>query len=140
MLDRGSLVFAKIVPHPGNAFAPHDVIGVDEMRESGNRGHVPAHNDHRLRRDLAYALAHLTHLADVGDDRRNAADVILMLAEFVLKLLERGEVEYRAGRRDIALDHHDAPGAVEHAQRETALRARDLVVIELHGVDGARAE
>ena len=29
---------------------------------------------------------------------------------------------------------------MEHAQREAALRARDLVVIELHRIDGAAAE
>src|SRR5450432_333791 len=29
---------------------------------------------------------------------------------------------------------------MKHAQRETALRARDLVVIQLHRVDGAAAE
>src|SRR5579859_4279512 len=29
---------------------------------------------------------------------------------------------------------------MEHAQREATLRARDLVVIELHGIDGAAAK
>src|ERR1039458_4727434 len=29
---------------------------------------------------------------------------------------------------------------MEHAQREAALRARDLVVIELHGIDGSASE
>ena len=29
---------------------------------------------------------------------------------------------------------------MEHAQRKAALLARDLVVIQLHGIDGAAAE
>src|SRR5262249_53938202 len=45
-----------------------------------------------------------------------------------------------AGRRNVGLDQHDAPGPVEHAQREAALRAGYLVVIKLHRVDGAAAE
>ena len=56
------------------------------------------------------------------------------------KALQSWEIEQRAGRGDVALDHHQSPGAVEHAQREAALRARDLVVIQLHGIDGAAAE
>ena len=56
------------------------------------------------------------------------------------KSFEGGEVEQRAGRGDVLLDHHQSPGAMEHAQREAALLARDLVVIQLHGIDGAAAE
>ena len=52
----------------------------------------------------------------------------------------RGEIEHRARRRDIFLDHHDPPRAVKHAQGEWTLLASDLVVIQLHGVDGAAAE
>jgi hypothetical protein len=32
------------------------------------------------------------------------------------------------------------PGAMKHAQREAALRPRNLMVIKLHRVDGAAAE
>ena len=32
------------------------------------------------------------------------------------------------------LDQLDAPGAVEHAQGEAALHARDLIMVQLHGV------
>src|SRR5271165_4664403 len=57
-----------------------------------------------------------------------------------LEAVQGREVEQRAGRGDVALDHHQAPGAMKHAEREAALRARYLVVIELHGIDGAAAE
>ena len=42
--------------------------------------------------------------------------------------------------RNILLDHHDAPRAMEHPQRKRALHPRDLVVIQLHGIDAAAAE
>jgi hypothetical protein len=38
------------------------------------------------------------------------------------------------------LNQHDAPRAMEHAQQEAALRAGDLVVIELHGINGPAAK
>ena len=63
-----------------------------------------------------------------------------MLLELASKVLPRGEIQHGAWGRDIGLNEHDAPGAVKHAQRKAALGARDLVVIELHGVDGAAAE
>ena len=47
---------------------------------------------------------------------------------------------YRAWCGDDLLDHHDAPRAVKHPQREAALHARYLIVVELHRVDGAAAE
>jgi hypothetical protein len=60
--------------------------------------------------------------------------------EFALEVLTAGEVEDGAGGGDIFLDHHDAPGAVKHAKRESALRTGHLIVIKLHGVNGAAAK
>src|SRR5580698_8348688 len=51
-----------------------------------------------------------------------------------------GKIEHRAGSRDIFPDLHDAPRAMEHAQRIAVLRARYLIVIKLHRIDGASAE
>ena len=63
-----------------------------------------------------------------------------MCSQFALKRLQGREVEQRAGRGDVLLDHHQPPRAMEHAQREAALLAGDLVVIKLHRIDGAAAE
>ena len=62
------------------------------------------------------------------------------VGQFPRKGLAGGEIQHRARRGDVLLDHHDAPGAVETAQRECTLAARHLVVIELHRVDRAAAE
>ena len=67
-------------------------------------------------------------------------DVVVVRAEFTSKGFARGKIEHGAGCRNICLNQHDAPGAMEHAQREAALRAGDLVVIELHRIDGPAAE
>ena len=54
--------------------------------------------------------------------RRDADDVVLVRRSSRDEALARREVEQRAGRRDVLLDQHEAPGAVEHAQRERTLR------------------
>src|SRR5262249_26500847 len=136
VLDGSGIVFAEEAAHPGDAFAAHDVIRVHHVADSGNRCDVSADDDGGLRPNLANALAHLPHLADVGDDGGDADNVVFLLVQFLLELLESGEVEHRAGRGDVALDHHDPPRAVEHAQREAALSPGYLVVVELHRIDG----
>ena len=70
MPDRSVLIFAEIAAHPGDAFAVHDVIGVDHLFDAGDGGDVSADDDHRMRREFADHAAHLAHLADVDDDRR----------------------------------------------------------------------
>ena len=105
-----------------------------------SRRDMPADDDRGIGRDLADHAAHLAHLADVDDDGRDADDVVLVRVQFAREGLASGKVEDRAGRRDVLLDHQDAPGAVEAAQREGALRLGHLVVIQLHRIDGAAAE
>src|SRR6185437_12679423 len=60
--------------------------------------------------------------------------------ELAREFAARGKVEQGAGRGDVLLNHHNAPGTVEHTQGERALLTRDLVVVELHRIDGAAAE
>ena len=50
-------------------------------------------------------------------------------AEFAREGLAGGEIEDGAGRGDVLLDHENAPGAVEAAQGEGALRSGHLVVV-----------
>ena len=38
------------------------------------------------------------------------------------------------------MDQHDAPGAMEHSQGESALSASHLIMVQLHGIDGAAAK
>ena len=61
-------------------------------------------------------------------------------ADLFDEAIEYGEVQDGAGRGDVGLEEHQPPGAVEHAQGERALRARDLVVVQLHRVDASAAE
>ena len=109
-------------------------------REAGMVGDVPADDDRGLGLVLADQLAHLRDLADVGHDRADADHVVAArVRSSSTKRSRRGEVEQRAGRLDVGLDQHQAPRAMEHAQRERALHARHLVVVQLHRVDGAAA-
>jgi hypothetical protein len=140
MLDRRALVFSQIASHPRNAFALHNVIGVDHLFNPGDGAHVPVHYDHRMRREFTRHAAHLAHLGHVHHDSREADHVVMLRLQLAGKVFPRGKVEHGAGRGNIRLDHHDAPGAMKHAQRKAALNARDLIVIELHRIDGAAAE
>ena len=140
MDERRAGIFAEEAAHPGNAFAAHDVVGIEHVFHAGNAGDVAADDDGGVRRKLAHAAAHLAHLAEVGNDAGDSDDVVLVRGQFALKLVEGREVEQRARSRDVLLDHHQAPRAVEHAQRKAALLAGDLVVVKLHRIDGAAAE
>jgi hypothetical protein len=93
-----------------------------------------------MRRKLARHAAHLAHFGDVHNNPGNADHVELIIFQLAREVIAHGEVQHGTGRRNVRLDHHDAPRAMEHAQRETALRARHLIVIEFHRVDGAAAE
>ncbi len=140
MADGRAFVFAQKTPHPGDAVAAHDVVGVDHLFDARNGRHVPAHHDGRARRQAPHHPAHLPHLAHVHDDGRDADDVVVVRRQLRLERLARGEIEHRGGRGDVLLDHEDAPRAVEHAQRERALLARHLVVVQLHRIDLPAAE
>ena len=48
MLDGRSRVFAQIAAHPGDAFAAHDVIGINQLVESGNSSDVSSNDDRGL--------------------------------------------------------------------------------------------
>src|SRR5208282_4448307 len=140
MADRSVLVFSQVPPHPRDPFSAYDMVSVDHRLRVGNRSHVSTHHNYRIRRQFPYHAAHLPHLANIHDDRRDPDDVVVVLGQFTGKGLAVGKIEHTARRRNIFLNHHNAPGAMEHAQREAALGARDLVVIELHRIDGAAAK
>ena len=133
------LVLAEQTAKPAHALAADDMIGVDPLAEIGNVGDVPADDDRGLRQILPNQLAHLFHFEEVRNDRRDADDVVLVGANLLDETVERGEVQQRAGRRDVRLDHHQAPTAMEHSQREGALGSRHLVVVKLHGVHAPAA-
>jgi hypothetical protein len=140
MPDGSALVFAEVASHPGNALATHDVVGVDHLVDAGYGGDMPADHNRRVRRKLADHAAHFTHFGDVHDDRGDSDDVVSMRGDLALEVFSSGEIKNGAGRGNIRLDQHDAPGTMEHPQRKAALRACDLIVIELHRIDGAAAE
>ena len=116
------------------------MVGINHVFDAGNAGNMATDDDGGVGRELAYAAAHFADFAEVGNDAGDANDVVVMSCEFALKLLQGREVEQRAGSGDVLLNHHQSPRAVEHAQRKAALLAGDLVVIKLHGIDGAAAE
>ena len=127
-------------PHPRDAVALHDVVGIQHLlhaRESPRCGRPPRScvpgESSRTMRHISRALP------DVHDDRRDADDVVVVRGQFPGEGLACRKVQHRAGCGDVPLNHEDAPGTVEAAQRERALAARHLVVIQLHRVDGAAA-
>ena len=140
MANRRVLVFSEKTPHPGDAFAAHDVIGVDHRFETGDCGHVSAHYEDRVRRKLPHHPAHFPDLADVDDDAGDPDDVVVVLGQFAGKAVARGKIQHRARRGNICLNHHDAPRAVKHPRRKAALRSRNLIVEQLHRIDGPASE
>jgi hypothetical protein len=66
--------------------------------------------------------------------------VLEMRGDLALEIFSSGEIKNGAGRGNIRVDQHDAPGPMEHPEGEAALRAGDLIVIKLHRVNGATAE
>ena len=139
MAQRPVLVFAEEAAEPAHALAADDVIGVDPLDQIGHVGDVPADDDRGVRLILPDQLAHLLHLRRVRNDRRDADDVVLPRAKLFDEAVERGEVQQRAGGFDVRLNHHQAPTAMEHPQRERALRARHLIMVELHRVHSPAA-
>jgi hypothetical protein len=116
------------------------VVRIDHLVDAGYGGDMAADHNRRVRRKLADHAAHFTHFGDVHDDRGDSDDVVWMRGDLALEIVSSREIKNGAGRGNIRLDQHNAPGAMEHAQRKAALRACDLIVIELHRVDGAAAE
>ena len=140
MRDGRISVLAEILLHPCDPFTTHDVVCVDHLLNAWNPGHMPAYDDDGTRGELSNAPAHLAHLPEVGNDAGNPNDVVRMRSQLLFKFVQGREVEHRAGCRNVLLNHHQSPRAVEHAQRKAVLRAGDLVVVQLHRIDGAAAE
>ena len=140
MADGGGHVLAQVAAHPFDAVALDDVVGVEDVLDAGNGGHVPAHDDGGVRREFPDHAAHLARLADIHDDGRDAHDVVMVGRQLAGEGLARGEIEDRARSGDILLNHEDAPGAMKPPHGEGSLRFGHLVVVELHRIDGAAAE
>ena len=138
--DRLRGILAEVGAHPGDALALDQMIGIDEALDPGNGRDVTADDDLRVWRVLANEAAHLADLPDVDDDPRDADDVVALVRQFADEARPAGKVEQRRGSGDVVLDELDAPRTVEHPQREGSLLARDLVLVELHRVDGPAAE
>ena len=69
MANRGRGILTQVLAHPADSFAAHDVVGIDHHFNSGNRGDMAAHNNHRAWGQLANQPAHLPHFFEVDDDR-----------------------------------------------------------------------
>ena len=80
-------------------------------------------------------LAHPPDLQHVRRDAADAHDVVPAVADLLDEAVQGGEVQQRAGGRDVRLDEHQAPGAMEHPQRKRPLHPGHLVVVQLHRVD-----
>ena len=135
MSNRGIRVFSEKRPEPPNPVSLDDVIRVKARVNPRRIDNMSSHNDGRAGRVLSNQIAHLFDLADVGDDRADTYDVVLMVSYFFHEAVESGEIQKRTGRIDIGLNHHKPERSVEHAKRKTALKPRDLVVVKLHRID-----
>lgn len=101
---------------------------------------MTADEDLRVGKVAANQLAHVGHLGHVGNDRGDPDDVVAPRSDLLDESITRGEIQQGRRRADVFLDQLDAPGSVEHAQREAALNSRHLVVVQLHRVDRPAAE
>ena len=99
------------------------MVRIDHLVDAGYGGDMAADHNRRVRRKLADHAAHFTHFGDVHDDRGDSDDVVWMRGDLALEIVSSREIKNGAGRGNIRLDQHNAPGAMEHAQRKAALRA-----------------
>ena len=90
---------------------------------------------------LAHHAAHLAHLADVDDDRGDAHDVVVVASSVRARSASRvGKSSTVQGAEIFAWIIMMPQERWNMRNENAALRARDLVVIKLHRVDGAAAE
>ena len=71
-------IFAKVTPHPGDAFAANHIIRINQFVDSRDGGDMSADHDLRSGRDAAHASAHLAHFAEVRNDAGDADDVVFV--------------------------------------------------------------
>ncbi len=137
---------ARSRPRPGSAASsempsPRTMWSASIMcLDAGNRGDVAADDDRRVRRELAHHAAHLAHLADVHDDRGDADDVVLMRVSSRAKASRVGKSSTVQGAEIFSWIIMMPQERWNMRSEKAALRARHLVVIELHRIDGAAAE
>ncbi len=127
-------LFPQVATEPRHAVPLDDEIGVDALAQLRHVGDVTADDDRGVGLVLADQGAHLLDLDQIGQDGRDADDVVLVGAKLLDEALEPGKVQHRASRLDVGLDEHDPPTAMEHPQRKCPLRPSDLVVVQLHRV------
>ena len=135
MSDRLSHVFAEKGPHPSHPFARHNMVGVDVVPQFAKVGNVAPDDDRRVRLMLANEAAHPADLEQVRHDRGYSNHVVLTRCNFLNESLLRRKVEQRARGVDIRLNEHQSPGTMKCTQREGALHAGHLVLVQFHRVD-----
>ena len=133
-------VLAEERPQPADAFAADDMVGVDHVLDARDGRDVAADDDRRpgrcsrTRRHISRTLPTLTTMPEMPTMSYSRAVISSMKRSRV------GKSSTRAGRRDVLLQEHQAPRAVEHAQRKRPLLASDLVVVQLRRIDRPRSK
>ena len=135
MPDRRAVVLSQIALKPPDTLAAHDEIRVDVPFQTFFVGDMSADNDRGVRLVPANQFAHLPHLADIRQDAADPDYVVGMPADCRPELIQCGKIQKRAGSGEIGLDHHQAEGAMKHAQGEAPLDTGHLVLVEFHRID-----
>jgi hypothetical protein len=82
VLDGGVLIFAKVPPHPGDAFPTHIVVGVGQRFDGRYGSDMSAQDNGGMRRELAHHAAHFARFTDIRDNRSDANDVVGLRLQF----------------------------------------------------------
>ena len=106
-------ILAQELPQPPNPVTAHGMIQTGVFRQLWKVGKVSAYHNRRVGLMLTDEFTHPPYLEEVGHDRADADDVVLVGFELFKEPLLRGEIKQRAGGLDIDLHQHQTPRAVE---------------------------
>ena len=98
-------------------------------------GDMPANDDRCAGLVLANQPAHPPHLEQIGNDRADADDVVLLGLDLFEEPFLGRIVQQRARGLQVDLDQHQSPRPMERTEREGVLHPRHLVVKQLHRDD-----
>jgi hypothetical protein len=84
-------------------------------------------------------IAHLLHLADIGEDGAYADDVVRMGFQFMDEAFKGWKIQEGTGYVEVFLDKHQTEGTMEHTEGKGPLFTGHLVMIKFHRVDPAAA-
>jgi len=140
MTDGLFRILSQRTAEPLHPFPSNYPIRVQSGMQIGDTGDVTSDHDDCSGLVAAHQLAHMLHFQNIHCNAADSDYFVMAIPDFFYEAVQCREIKQRTWGGHICLDKHEAPGAMEHPQRERSLNSGHLVVIELHGIDPSAAE